>query len=488
MTQDELCELVNNLRQLPKENGWVEFKVNNSDPYGIGASLSALANGANLHNQPFGYLIFGIDDLDHSIVGTKFKFSQEKIGNEEVENWLLRRMDPRPNVNSFEFQHSGKDITLIQVPAAMDRPVGFHPKDSERIEYIRVGSYTKRLCEYPEKARKIWRNDLHRCFEKEISKTNLSSNDVLALLDYPKYFELTKQPLPSTKEGILERLVQEGFVVKRHISYDITNLGAVLFAKDIRQFETVSRKTLRIIFYNGKNRIETNVERQNDRGYAVDFEDAVSYICERLPSNEVIRAALRKEFRMYPSISIRELLANALIHQDFEVRGTGPTVEVFEDRLEISNPGTPLIKTDRFIDGRQSRNEQLATAMRRMHICEERGQGIDKAIFYIELFQLPAPNFEAGSAYTKATLYAQRPLDKMEKADRIRACYQHCCLKHVSGEVTTNESIRKRFNLSDNKQSFASKIINDTIEAGLIQPVDPLSNARKYAKYKPAWA
>src|ERR1700722_7444665 len=113
-----------------------------------------------------------------------------------------------------------------------------------------------------------------------------------------------------------------------------------------------------------------------------------------LPRSEEIGQALRREVRVYPEIAIRELVANALIHQDFNLTGNGPTVEIFDNRIEITNPGTPLIDPLRFIDEPpRSRNEELASLMCRMNICEERGSGIDKVIFQIELYQLPPPDF-----------------------------------------------------------------------------------------------
>jgi len=106
---------------------------------------------------------------------------------------------------------------------------------------------------------------------------------------------------------------------------------------------------------------------------------------------------------MYPEIAIRELVANALIHQDFTIRGTGPMIEIFSDRMEITNPGIPLIDTLRFIDEPpQSRNEALASFMRRVNICEEQGSGIDKIILQVKMFQLPAPDFIVTSKHTKS--------------------------------------------------------------------------------------
>lgn len=111
-------------------------------------------------------------------------------------------------------------------------------------------------------------------------------------------------------------------------------------------------------------------------------------------------------------------------------------VELFEDRIEISNPGRPLVDTLRMMDEPpRSRNESLAALMRRMNMCEERGSGIDKVVFEVELHQLPAPSFVLKEQSMVVTLYSHRELKDMSKDERIRACYQHACLKCVSNEV-----------------------------------------------------
>lgn len=135
-------------------------------------------------------------------------------------------------------------------------------------------------------------------------------------------------------------------------------------------FERLSRKAIRVVIYRGKNRIETQRERTGFKGYAIDYEEIVEFINNQLPKNERIGQAFREEQRMYPEIAIRELVANAIIHQDFNITGTGPIIEIFSDRIEITNPGVPLIDTMRFIDEPpRSRNEDLAAFMRRINIC-----------------------------------------------------------------------------------------------------------------------
>ena len=136
---------------------------------------------------------------------------------------------------------------------------------------------------------------------------------------------------------------------------------------------------MRVVQYRGNGRAETLREQEGAKGYASGFKGLIDYIHGVLPTNEVIERDLRKTVPMFPQLAVRELVANALIHQDFFATGAGPMVEIFDDRIEITNPGEPLVDTDRFVDTPpRSRNETLASLMRRYRICEERGSGIDK--------------------------------------------------------------------------------------------------------------
>jgi predicted HTH transcriptional regulator len=185
---------------------------------------------------------------------------------------------------------------------------------------------------------------------------------------------------------------------------------------------------------------------------------------------------------------VRELIANALVHQDLSIGGMSPMIEIYANRVEISNPGEPVVPVERFIDGYQSRNERLADLMRRMSICEERSSGIDRVVATAELYQLPAPDFRAAHKRTVATIYGPKPFEDMDREDRIRACYQHCALKRVLSERMTNQSLRERFGLGENKQATVSQIIGATIEAGLVKLDETAGDSRRYARYLPFWA
>ena len=163
-------------------------------------------------------------------------------------------------------------------------------------------------------------------------------------------------------------------------------------------------------------------------------------------------------------------------------------IEIFADRIEITNPGIPLIKTERFLDSPpRSRNEALASFMRRINVCEERGSGVDKVVFQTEFYQLPAPIFEIAGDSTRAVLFAHKDFRAMDRADRSRACYLHSCLRHVERDLMTNASLRLRFGIEEQNSATASRIIRETMEDRLVKPFDP-NQGKKYAKYQPYWA
>lgn len=481
MNDNELIDLLNGLVKQPHESEWVEFKLNFHSPEEIGERISALSNGACINNQSYGYLVFGVEDKSHIIRGTTFRAKSHKKGNEELEHWLATRLNPRIDFTVFEFDYDvATHISLFIIPSAKSQPVEFLHQS-----YIRIGSITRKLNEFPDKQARIWKKDLIP-FEKEIAKDNLSASDISRYLSTETYFDLMKLPYPSTQQGVIDKLMEEGIVFKRN-GYAISKLGAILFAKQLKDFESVERKSVRVIVYKGVNKVETEREQIGTKGYALGFEGLVDWINSQLPANEEIGKAFRTESRMYPEIAIRELVANALVHQDFTVKGF-PMVEVFRDRIEISNPGTPLVAPDRFIDAYISRNEKLADLMRRMGFCEEKGSGLDKVIFYNELYQLPPIKVIVAENRTRVTVFSYKALNDLDKKEKVNACYQHSCLKYVSNEKMTNQSLRERFKIEDRNYSIASRIIRDSIEGGLVKEDDPENKSRKYASYIPFWA
>jgi predicted HTH transcriptional regulator len=479
-----LTSLVRELCALPRETEWIEFKVNQAEPQETGEYLSALSNAAALVGKAFAYLLWGVRDEDRTVVGTVFDPYAARMGNEELESWLLRLLEPKLDFRFFMVDIDGHRVVLLEISRATRHPVRFSGQ-----EFIRVGTYKKKLKDFPEKERALWRIFDRVPFEDGVATDRATDDDVLRLLDYPAYFDLLERPLPVDRPGILNALKDDRLIRRNDAgSWDITTLGAILFAKRLNDFHTLRRKAVRVIQYRGNSRIETLKEQEGTRGYASGFEGLVGYINGLLPANEVIEMALRRSMPMFPELAVRELVANALIHQDFFITGTGPMVEIFDDRIEITNPGEPLVDTQRFVDTPpKSRNETLASLMRRFRICEERGSGIDKVVFQMEFYQLPAPLFESPEGFTRAVLFAHKYLSGMEKADRVRACYLHACLRYVMRQPMTNGSVRERFGITPANKARASRLIREALEAGMIRLASD-GVADKLRAYVPFWA
>jgi len=483
-SDEYIISLVKELLKQPNETEWLEFKHNNYDKEMIGEYISALSNSAALHSKTNAYMIWGVDDDTHEVLGTDFKPTTTTKGNEALENWLLRLLTPKIEFKFYEVVVEEKNIVLLEIAPAYRNPVMF-----QGIEHIRLNSYKKKLKELPEKERELWRVFDKIPFEKQIAVDNIGTGEVLDYLEYTKYFELLKLPLPENRSTILETLITDALIQKNdNAKYAITNLGAILFAKDLKKFNNLKRKAIRVIQYKDNTKFETIKEIEGSKGYAIGFEGLIEYINNILPSNEVIKQAFRENIRMYPELSIREIVANAIIHQDFFQSGSSVMIEIFSNRFEVTNPGSPLVDTQRFLDSPpKSRNEALASFMRRIGVCEERGSGVDKIVLQSEIYQLPAPIFETRDEHTIAILFAHKELKDMDKQDKVRACYQHASLRYIQREYMTNTSLRERFGIDSQNTAMISRIIKDTLDEKQIYIYDESVGTRA-RKYVPWWA
>lgn len=470
------------LRQQRRECEWIEYKKNDNDPKQIGKYISAMSNAACVHGKDYAYLIFGVDDETRNIIGTTVNLREQLVGRDDLEHHLLNNLVPKIQFTFHSEEIDGELIEIVKIPAAVDRPVSFSKRT-----WIRVNSINRELSTLPELERKIWINKLSKTYESRGLITVATIPEVLKLISFETFFDLLKIPLPSNQRGIMDRLVGERLVRQIGGSYEISICALLLFGKDLQSIDVVNRKVPRVIIYAGKDRTKTIRDYRGNKGYAVDFEQLVEFVTNQLPANEVIQTALRKEVTLYPSIAIREFIANTIVHQDLTVAG-GPTIEIFSDRIEFENPGSPLIETSRFIDEYQSRNELMADLLRRMGICEEKGSGIDKSIAAVEVYQLRPPVFATKELHTKVTLFAAQGYKGMSREDRIRACYQHACLRYVSNSIMSNGSFRERLKLDKRQSATISRIIQDTIEEGLLKDADPDSGSKRYATYIPFWA
>lgn len=390
------------------------------------------------------------------------------------------------------FEHIGFRVDIEAVMHPHGRVVVFHiPGRPRGTAYRLKGLYLMRSGDAlvpmsEDRLRSIFAEGRPECLE-EYSRINLSQAEIVALLDTQRYFELFRVPYPTHESRVIDHLVNHRLVDESAGLFAIRRIGAPLFAKRLEEFPDLARKAARVVVYHGSSKIATKLDRPATMGYAVGFQGLVRFVVSQLPQNEVVEDALRKQVKLVPEIVIREVLANALIHQDFTMQGTSVMVEIYDNRVEVSNPGEPIVEVNRFIDGYQSRNERLADLMRRAGICEEKGSGIDKVVHAAEAYQLPAPDIRVVYRRTLVTIFGPKEFEDMDRDDRIRACYQHCALKYVMEERMTNQSLRARFHLPESKTATVSQVIGATIEAGLIKLDPERGTSRKYARYLPFW-
>lgn len=482
---EDYVELVKQLIGHVSETQTIEFKDSNARFEMIGRDIAALANSAIVEGQDYAYMVWGVEDLTHAIIGTSFDPLTAKRGNQELEIWLRVKLSSNAEFRFLSVDVDGKHVVVLRIWPAVGYPVSF-----DNVEYIRSGTSTQPLQKNSQREQRLWDLTRSGAFEDQIALRWLSRDEVLHKIDWARYFTQTGIPVPEGGSSILHYLVTDNIVKTLDSGqYAVTNLGALLFAANMDDFETVSRKAIRIIRYSGKDRIAATRSKIFLRGYA-DIDGVMDYIQALLPGQEVIDKGLRVTMNGYPELAIRELVGNMLIHQDLTIRGGGPLVEVFDDRVEFSNPGASLIQVSRLVnDPPQSRNPRLAKLARRLHICEEAGSGWDKIIRSCELMQLPAPEIQEsrGDAPSmRVRLMQRRPYRDLTVDERLQACYWHACLQYANGNALTNASLRERFGLSTSSSSQISRLIADAISDRLIRPVDA-DAANKKMRYIPAW-
>jgi len=479
-----LERLVIELCKLPAETQWLEFKHGNFDPEMVGKDISALANGAALLDKNKAYMVWGIDDVSHSIIGTDKNLQNVKCQGQELESFL--RVNLSKNA-SFEFGETfvdGKRVVVLVIDKAHTNTVQF-----KNVEYIRVGSYTKQLNQYPAMQADVWDKIRAVQFELLPARQDLETKDALSLLDFTVYFDNLGLSMPSDQEGIMHYLLEDEIVkLQDNGLYSITNMGAMLFCKRLSDFPELFRKAVRVVLYEGNNRLQMLKEFIGTKGYVVGFVGLINFIEALIPTREEIHDSIRMQKTAFPLLAIRELVANALIHQNFMIKGTGPVIEIFSDRIEITNPGSLLVDAHRIIDNPpKSRNEKLASLMRRLKLCEELGTGWDKVVLSCEMSKLPAPKIDIYEDSVRVTMFSYRNFSALSMEEKIYSCYMHACILYVQGEQLTNSSLRERFGLPESSAASISRLIKAAKEASMIKPLEENTSTR-LLKYIPIWA
>jgi Predicted transcriptional regulator containing an HTH domain and an uncharacterized domain shared with the mammalian protein Schlafen len=474
--------LEHSLTPIPQEINEIDWKEELSpNNKKLCRHLSAFAN-----HPGGGFLVFGIKDDTAKLIG----ITQEQAETimQKLSSLCRDSVFPVVSLDHAVEEYKGIPLLFVHIKESAIKPISLNAKSIED-SYIRSGGTTRQASRQEIGALMLNSKTPH--YEELHASTLKSAAEILDILDFRSVFKLLRKPTPQSQEEILRWMADEKMIdIVDYAGYYITNFGALCCAYNLDQFDGLTRKNIRVIKYKGITKKETEKEQLGGKGYAIGYEGLISYISALLPSSEVIKNALRTETSIYPEIALRELVANALIHQDFSVRGTSPMIEIFDDRIEISNPGRllPSKKIDRLIRTTpESRNEILASAFRRYGICEERGSGFEKAVAAIELYGLPPLKFEELENSFRVTMYSPKTFAKLTPTERVEACYQHSIIRYFSSGGMTNASLRERFKMSERQRPQISLVIKEALAQNKIKPKDPNNASTKYVEYIPFW-
>ncbi|MBU2575382.1 MAG: putative DNA binding domain-containing protein [Elusimicrobia bacterium] len=392
MTEKEITDRLPELLSLPKETEWVEFKRNNCKSSDIGEYISALSNSACLHKKDKAFLIFGVEDGPHKVVGTDFNPKTEKKGNEELENWLTYLLDPRIDFKIFMFPFQDKPVVVFSIDPAENRPVKFYG-----IAYIRVGSYKKKLSDHPEKERKIWRNKPANDWSAEMCE-DATINDLDPQAVTKARIEYAKRKKASAEIGNWDTAT---FLNKAKLAVGgkITRAAILLLGKpEAAHFLSPAIGQISWFLQDAQN------NPKDYEHFGPPFILTVDAVLAKIRNLKVRFLPLQTLFPIetlqYEPAVIREALHNCIAHQNYELNSR---IQVIErpDELVFDNagnfiPGSVEAVIEQDAPPRRYRNPFLAQAMVNLGMIETEGGGI-KEMFKIQrerFFPLPTYQLE----------------------------------------------------------------------------------------------
>ena len=175
--------------------------------------------------------------------------------------------------------------------------------------------------------------------------------------------------------------------------------GFLIFAKDNnpQRLTFFSRYFIRCVRYKGLT-VSSDIIDKADIGGTLDYQidEMQKFILRNIKKSARVIGTKRIEEYEYPEKAIRELVANAVIHRDYQITETYTQINIFEDRIEIFNPGClpPGITIENIKDSQFSRNEVIAAILKDMGYLEEYGRGINIVFDKMAEWNLPKPIFK----------------------------------------------------------------------------------------------
>lgn len=385
-------QLVLELVQQPTEQEWLEFKHNFHNPEEIGQRISALANGACLADKRYGYLVFGIEDTTHKIIGTTFTPKSKKAkGNEDLEHWLVRQLNPKIHFTIHEVQIHNKNIVLFKIPSATNTPVSFLNEP-----YIRIGSLTKPLKHYPDQHRKLWQSMANDWSAEIVQSATLADLDSEAIRMARKvYADKNKRLVEDIKQWDDATFLNKAKIT---INDQITHTAIVLLGlAESTHFISPAQAHITWIL-RGVDNFEKDYQHFNPP-FLLALDEVYNKIRNLNYRYMPFGTLFPEEVQQYDPYIIREALSNAIGHQDYRLGERITVVEKEDSTLIFQNAGSFLPKTIENVLLRDApeanyRNPFLVNAMVNLNMMDTVGSGIKKMYQIQSKRYFPLPDYE----------------------------------------------------------------------------------------------
>ena len=393
MNTADLTALLDRLRAEPRESEWLEFKANRHDPQAIGEYLSALANSACLLGKPRGYLVFGIEDGTHAVVGTSFDpQAEEGQGNQLLPLWLAVLLSPKLGFEIHTCQYQGQRVVMFEVHPAFDRPVEFRGK-----AYVRNGTSKAALSGYPDKERAIWTRRVDWSVQV-CEQATLADLDPLAIAEARRQFAGKNKTKPD-RLAELAAWDDTTFLNKAKLAVrgSITNAALLLVGRE-ESSSLLAPAVARISWILKNERNEELDYEHFGPPLLLNVNKVLAHIrnltVRELPDGTLFPVGLTQ----YDPWVIREALHNCIAHQDYGLRGRVQVVET-PHALLLTNvgaflPGRVEVVIDQDAPLEIYRNPYLAEAMVSLNMIDTQGGGIKRMFQTQRRRFFPLPDYD----------------------------------------------------------------------------------------------
>ena len=390
MNNDKLISLIDELCAHASETEWLEFKSNYAEAEQLGKNLSALANSACIRMQPSAYLLYGVKDKTHEVIGTDFNpYVSKARGNQDILPWLSSLLHPNFGFEVYIVKHPNGSVVIFEIKPAQGQPVKFQGR-----AYIRDGSSTTELAKYPEKERMIW--TLARDWSGEIcEEATLTHLDPVALQHARR--EFTIRHIHFSQE--LDNWDDISFLSKLKLMRENKLTNAAVLLLGYSEAEGLLNPAVARISWilRGENNEDLDYIHMGTPFILVG-DELLKYIRNlkiRIMTDNSITPV---EISKYDPWVLREALHNCIAHQDYFLGGR---ISVLENphRVIFTNVGSFLPGNIETVIHRDAphpiyRNPLLAEAMTVLGMIDSRGGGIKRMFTTQQKRAFPLPDYD----------------------------------------------------------------------------------------------